>query len=386
MIGIRRIKEKFEETRKEKEKALYETFFPIDELPEFPEKKIDPDVFRAIYDPSELIYLDQMQLIEPKVNLYHYNAGLYQDTDKTYRMFYRCGKNPKAYEDRVATCLLDKNLNIISGTNKYLDLHSSWKETTHDNIHLKRMIPYIFKDGTHVEDPRAIKDGDNWFIFYTDGIHMGVAKIDKKCDVVYSHYLSVPTSIKHDDSDGREKNWIPIKIQDGHLYVLYSESPRVIFKYKDYGTGLKLIQTKTLAHNLEWKHGYIRGGCPPVDYEEDKYIWFFHSVKMIPTYVSEYSRVYMIGAYVTENKYPYKSIKITLLPILIGWPSKAVSKLILQDNVVFPCGAIKKSDNVYIICMGINDYKIAHLEVNVSDFLWKQIPNPVGLYAPNSTF
>ena len=375
MFSIRKVKEQFDELKKEKQRELDQNFFPLEDLPEFPEIKINPDIFRALYDPMELVYLDTTKLIDPETNLYYYNSGFYEDTPTTYRMFYRCGKNPKAYEDRVATCLLDRDLNIIEGTNKYLQLHSSWEETTQNNIKLKRMIPFVFKNGTHVEDPRAIRSGLNWFIFYTDGIHIGVAKLDENCNLIYTHYLYVPEDIQHKDHDGREKNWIPIKVVNNFIYILYSESPRILFKYNDTGNYLKLIRTNILQHQVDWAHGYVRGGCPPIEYEHDKYIWFFHSVKMMPTYVGDNSRVYMIGAYVTENVYPYKCIKITSLPILLGWPSHAVDKLLLQDNVVFPCGAIRKSQSTYIICMGINDYKIAYLEVDNSKLNWKPIKN-----------
>ena len=386
MFGIRRIKQQIEDIKQYRQKVLEETFVPVEELPEFDEKEIHTDQLRSMYDPSSLVYLDHSKLIDPSVNLYYYNAGFYEDTPNTYRMFYRCGKNPKAFEDRVATCLLDKKFNILPDTNKYLNLHSSWEETTNGDIKLKKLIPYMFKNGTHVEDPRALRVGDNWFIFYTDGIHMAVAKLTKDCDLIYSHYLHTPDDTLHADSDGREKNWVPIKASDGFLYVLYSESPRILFKYIDEGSFLKLIQQRILYYDLGWSYGYVRGGCPPVPYKDDKYIWFFHSAMTIPTYISEKSRVYMIGAYITEDTYPYKTTEITALPVLIGWPSHAIKTLIIQDNVVFPCGAVQKDSDTYVICMGVNDYKIAYIEVKISDLIWKTAPKFIKLSSFSHSF
>lgn len=371
MRSIRKLHQYLQD-EKTKRNAPPEDFIPSDELPDLGEITINTSVIRGMYDPRELVYLDHTKLIDADTNLYFYNAGFYENTPTTYRMFYRCGKNPKGYEDRIATCLLDRDLNILSETNKYVNVHSSWHETTCGKLKFKVMIPFLFKNGLHVEDPRAIRCGSNWFVFYTDGIHMGVAKLDEDCNVLYSHYLDVPSDILTKDSDGREKNWIPIKMEGGFLHVLYSESPKILFKYKDTTTRLELIRTRTLpVYQVNWDHGYVRGGCPPVPYGKDKYIWFFHSVKRMPTYINEQSRVYMIGAYITENRYPYIPLRTAVLPILIGWPSHAVTKLLLQDNVVFPCGAIPKGNDTYIICMGINDYRIAYLHVKASDLLWK---------------
>lgn len=371
MFGIRKIHQRFEDMRMAKREEKSNN--PFTEVPAFEEPEINTKITRSMYDLRRLVYLNEQELIDPHENLYFYNAGFYENTPTTYRMFYRCGKNPKAYEDRVATCLLDRDFNILPNTNKYLELHSSWEETTRDTFKFKEMIPFKFKYGTHVEDPRAIRYGNNWFVFYTDGITMGVAKLDENCNTIYSHYLHVPEGVTNLQTDGREKNWIPIMFKDGFLHVLYSDTPKILFKYKDKETSLALVRTISLVDSITWKHGSIRGGCPPVPYTSDKLIWFFHSTKTMPTHVHPHSRVYGIGAYITSNTYPYDIVKITTLPILIGWPSHAVSKIIIQDNVVYPCGAIQKEDDTYVVCMGINDYRIAYLTVKVSDLIWEDI-------------
>lgn len=386
MNSIRRLHQKIQDEASKRNQPT-EDFMPSDELPDFGEIQINTSVIRGMYGPEDLIYLDSTKLIEPETNLYFYNAGFYENDEKTYRMFYRCGKNPKGYEDRIATCLLDRDLNILVDTNKYIDVHSSWHETTGGKLKFKLMIPFLFKNGVHVEDPRAIRCGTDWFVLYTDGITMGVAKLDEDCNVLYSHYLQVPSEIVTKDSDGREKNWIPIKFEDGFLHLLYSESPRILFKYRDRHTHLELVKTRNFPmYQVNWDHGYVRGGCPPLQYKKDKYIWFFHSVKKMPTYINEHSRVYMIGAYITESTYPYIPLRTAILPVIIGWPSNAIAKVVLQDNVVFPCGAIRTGYDVYTICMGINDYRIAYLKVNASDLLWKSCGKSMKLGILDSAF
>jgi hypothetical protein len=52
------------------------------------------------------------------------------------------------------------------------------------------MKSFVFKDNHHVEDPRAIEFNNHWFVFYTDGLTIGVAKLTlDTCDVIYSHYF-----------------------------------------------------------------------------------------------------------------------------------------------------------------------------------------------------
>ena len=80
-------------------------------------------------------------------------------------------------------------------------------------------MPYVFKSGEHVEDPRAIIFNNHYFVFYTDGLTIGVAKLDMNCETIYSHYLFCPDKTEFKHHDGREKNWIPF-IQENQLLLL----------------------------------------------------------------------------------------------------------------------------------------------------------------------
>lgn len=346
---------------------------------------INPDFPRSLCDYSTLQYIDRSTLIDPEINLYYFNSAICE-YNNIYRLFYRCSKNPKSVSDRIATCLLTTNLKVIPNTNKYVDAFSDWGESYkagHTDkpreiiyaYHGKNndFVPksYVYKNNEHVEDPRVVKFNNSWFLCYTDGLAVGVAKLDlDTCDVLYSHFLDAPPKqFIPKFSDGREKNWI-MCVDDNRLFVLYSDTPRTFIEYYDTGTKLQQINVFNENYNVTWPYGDIRGGCPPVEYDDGILIWFFHSVKRMNTHIGNNSNVYLIGAYLTENTYPFAVQQVLTHPVLMGIPSHVSENLYLQDNVVYPCGAISLDSQTFLISMGINDYKIAHLEVTKDALRW----------------
>jgi len=332
----------------------------------------DPEYPRALCRYRDLQYLDSKDLIDSK--LYYYNASIV-DNEDTYRLFYRLGDEPKGCRDMIATCLLTKDLEVVDSSNMYIKVHSNWTESA-TTLYLKRMVPYIFNNDEHVEDPRAVKFNNSWFVFYTDGLRMGVAKLDLNCKTIYTHYLSTPEVFRNTDSDGREKNWIPF-VNNNSLYILYSDSPRSIIRCTDTAIGLQFIAFRTEFENpvKYWNYGSIRGGAPPVKYDSNSLIWFFHSHKSYVTHVGK-KNVYMIGAYVSANTYPFPIIKYCKLPLLLGIPAEASTNRLIQDCVVFPCGAVE-TETGWKISMGINDVEIAFLDVEEKHFLWDKVKTPL---------
>lgn len=334
-------------------------------------------------DPNDIQYLDLKSLIDPDTNLYYYNSCICEYKDG-YRLFYRCGKNPKTCEDKIATCLLTNKLQVIPNTNRYVNVFSNWQASRDAGPDtLDRHIRYfysdtntvksfIYKDGTHVEDPRVVQFQGYWFLFYTDGLTVGVAKLDlDTCDVIYSHFLDVPpANIISKGSDGREKNWIPI-VSNNELYLLYSDTPRTFIHCKDMGTKFFVEKYEKLNYIVLWKYGSIRGGCPPIYYDKTSLIWFFHSSKEIHySMPTPNNKIYYIGAYISSNVYPFEIKQITKFPILFGPPSPLRSGVSYQTNVVFPCGAVADGTN-FLVSMGINDYCIGHLKVFRNDIVWE---------------
>jgi predicted GH43/DUF377 family glycosyl hydrolase len=373
-----------EDTKAQKNALLKEkTITETEDLPNFEHKLPDEGMLVFTADSRNLTYINEKDLIDPETNVYYYNSSICK-YNNFYRLFYRCGKNPKTCEDRIATCLLTKELKVIPETNKYIDAYTNWQTSRNSGpdtlerhirysyAHKNDIKSFMFKDNHHVEDPRAIEFQGNWFVFYTDGLTIGVAKLDlETCDIIYSHYLQVPPNdILSSESDGREKNWIPV-VSNNKLYLLYSDNPRTFIHCVDEGNRLNVINYDKLNFSVTWSYGKVRGGCPPVEYDEDTLIWFFHSsTQWYSTMYMIGSRIYFIGAYLTTKKYPFEIKKISKFPVFFGPPSHVSEKSVHQTNVAFPCGAVTENDE-FIISMGINDHYIAHLKVSKNDIIWK---------------
>jgi hypothetical protein len=276
-------------------------------LPELPKQVFSFNNTNDLYNIHDVIIINV-----PIYNRKNYNACIVND-----RIFFRSVDRPG--EDNIMTCEFnDLRCNMVSL--KTLSLISS------------------FPNNKHVEDPRAIFHKGNWFVCYTDGYKVGIAKLDLQCNTIYTHYLSKPAELKFEGGDGREKNWIPLSMGDS-IQIWYSDNPRTIMVYEDTGSSLEYKRFIKTNQYVKCRFGNIRGGCPPIDYDEHTKIWFFHTL---------FNRKYRIGAYLTRG---LEVVSITPCPILSG------------EHIVFPCGAIKKGDDFYI-SMGVQDRNIGILKIS----------------------
>lgn len=223
-------------------------------------------------------------------------------------------------QDDILTCELDiTTMECIPRTIKVLKLLSKF-------------------NNKHVEDPRVILHKGHYFVCYTDGYNIGIAKLDENFDTIYSHYLKKPSYIRFEGGDGREKNWLPISM-DNTIHLWYSDKPRTFLIYEDTGTSLEYKSFIKTEQKVVCNFGGIRGGCPPIPYDDTKQIWFFHTL---------FEGKYRIGAYLTEG---LTVVSITPTPILTG------------NHIVFPCGVIQH-DGYFYISMGVQDKDIGILKVS----------------------
>jgi predicted GH43/DUF377 family glycosyl hydrolase len=359
------------------------------EIPPFELNDIIPNINKVDYscDYSRLKYINNEDLIDsyrkkgsmspnsPDDMLYNYNACIHEIDDNLYRMFYRCSSYSKAWRDRIATCLLAEDMQVIADSNKYINGYSNWDESTDSNEYFQSMILYKYKDGEHLEDPRAVLWNNNWYVFYTDGIKMGVAKLDYDCNTIYSHYLSLPNVKTSIDHDGREKNWIPF-VSNGNMYIFYSSSPYTLLRCREFGNSLIIASSILQDYNLKWEYGDVRGGAPPCVYDSNHLIWFFHSANVFKS--RPFERIYTMGAYLTTNIYPFRPVKITRIPLLAGIPGPINEYLKYSNNVIFPCGAVKTNAG-WKVSMGVHDANIGLLDVCESDFIWDRLYFPIDM-------
>jgi len=245
-------------------------------------------------------------------------------------IIYRSGNLPNWLNDVILCSKITNDFKIIPETTK--------------RIHVMSKYP----NNMHVEDPRVIFHKNYYFLAYTDGYNIGVAKLDLNCNVVYTHYLEKPKEIKFEGGDGREKNWLPISMGN-EIYFWYSDMPRTFLIYEDTLTELKYKSFYKTEQRVTCSFGNVRGGCPPVDFKNGLKIWFFHTL---------FKKTYHIGAYITKD---FKVLAVTKKPVLSG--------LTFHKNgqhIVFPCGAVLKED-CYYITMGLRDKEIGILKISIKD-------------------
>lgn len=214
--------------------------------------------------------------------------------------------------------------------------------------------------GFHTEDPRlclvpSASGLQELFLLYTDGCTVGAAKLDPHdFSTIYSHYIRKPANVVMAEHTGLEKNWIPFSDgTPGTLYLLYSDTPRTIFKFIDNGS--KLVYQSVWTHrSLRCSYGQPRGGAPPVLWmrgaggRPNDYIWFFHT---------KVDGIYKIGAYVTTGGY-FSITHITPVPLFTG--SKG------RTEVIFQCGALALPEDEpawYVLSLGVQDESVAFLKV-----------------------
>lgn len=286
-------------------RGVYPRWATVVEIGKFTEVPLD---IRNTYNLSDIHILNI-----PSGKRLNYNACIVDDL-----LFFRA-VNQVEHDDIMVSRLDIATFKCIPNTVKTLQLVSKF-------------------NNKHVEDPRAILHNGNYFVCYTDGYNVGIAKLDINYNTIYSHYLKKPDEIRFEGGDGREKNWLPISMGDT-IHFWYGDNPRTFLIYNDTGRSLEYVSYIKTGQRVVSKFGTIRGGCPPIPYDDEKQIWFFHTF---------FEKKYRIGAYLTSG---LNVVGITPCPILTG------------NHIVFPCGAIQYDGDFYV-SMGVQDKDIGILKVS----------------------
>lgn len=230
------------------------------------------------------------------------------------------------------------------------------------------------REHEHFEDPRAIfHNGQTWigacnFIVFGGGqTWTGAHQILTVADgnwVARVRYDPVygKNGPNLDSQRGDEKNWLWF-FHEGRMHMIYLSQPHTVIEFDDNLQKVREYVTET--PNLQWSHGMIRGGTPPVRVG-DEYWSFFHS--STPWIHSK--RRYHMGAYCFEAKPPFAIQRVTPMPLLTGsqqdyWaPGKPL--------VVFPCGSILRN-GVWTVVGGCNDIQSFWIDIPHEQVLGKTV-------------
>ncbi|WP_158810394.1 FkbM family methyltransferase [Beijerinckia sp. L45] len=244
-------------------------------------------------------------------------------------------------------------------------------------------------------DPRVIAIGTRVFVFF--------AKIDKSEDgkiegstVAYTEFSVESKSWRNrssyalpknpvvnnasiDSVAAWEKNWVPFKIK-GHLIgLIYSHEPwHVIILNVEEGTAPKLDGVYS-SPSITWDYGTIRGGTPPLRYDDGHMITFYHSSSTIAG-----RRVYSVGACVFDDQAPYSPAFITSSPLMVAPYKTGVHRFGWHHaaSVIFPLGADEIASGYRLIC-GLDDGEIASFDVpkdEITTRLTKPVPETIGAF------
>lgn len=173
-----------------------------------------------------------------------------------------------------------------------------------------------------------------------------------------------------------QKNWTPFAYQD-EIYLIYSADPTKVLHYDPISNKVDHAYTTNYPRNTLkrlWPYGELRGGTPAIYIPElNAYLTFFHSHKRFKSGEPSLEkreplwRIYYMGAYIFENKPPFKILAITKLPLTY---QGMYDNLDTNFHIIFPCGFVTEKDK-FIVSNGVDDSKLVLLEINKSDLYSK---------------
>lgn len=221
----------------------------------------------------------------------------------------------------------------------------------------------------HSEDPRAIKVGEDIYLFFNDvhplgsinGRTMRVGKVNL-AESKLEYNTDLDLQIQH-----IEKNWVPFEYigenEKPDIYIEYHMNPHKILKLPN--PEVSFVEHLSFpgisaSQRTYWPHiwGSPRGGSCARKVG-DQYVSFFHS------YFRDSNNYfwYLMGAYTFESKPPFRVTKISHYPILFEgiYHSPIMNTAPSNKKVIFPAGfAYEEKDGktlIHVAC-GENDCAI----------------------------
>lgn len=229
----------------------------------------------------------------------------------------------------------------------------------------------------HYEDPRLVRRKDGGFYmtvcswggqyfedtvnFHTAG-HQMLFELDQSFKVQKEHHpVYAHNGVNHFSNLQHEKNWLPF-LYDEQLYMIYRVAPHTVFREIDEYS----IEEYITPGAPSWSYGTPSGGSAPLPFDDHHSLVFFHSFT-----TKGVIRTYYVGAYLMENKPPFKIIRSSRTPLAAGdqertggqefqvqmsyfLGSTAPSSHKHHHAVLFPCGAVRRRDT-WLVGTGIND-------------------------------
>lgn len=216
------------------------------------------------------------------------------------------------------------------------------------------------------EDARLVKVGCSLYLVYSDnrnchlndeGFRMHVTEIIICDDKIRLGHTDSILYFEGEDKLRREKNWAPFDYE-GNLLMAYSlASHKILYPVPLTDRAESVCTTEA---NFEWNMGELRGGTPAC-MDDDEYLAFFHSSKIMNTVHSKGLDIphYFIGAYTFNKEPPFEITQISKEPIIAEgfYEGEEYAPYWHPVSVVFPCGFITDEHYIYM-SYGRQDHEI----------------------------
>lgn len=235
-------------------------------------------------------------------------------------------------------------------------------------------------------DPRVIELGGRLLVFFTlfernsgggiVGCSVALAEFRVRGEEwALMRSFSLPKNpitgpSRPDSSVEWEKNWVPFAISDTQVGLIYSHDPWTMIVMAIHPDTTPTWQTFFTDSSLNWDFGTIRGGTPPVLYQDGTLITFFHSSQVIGS-----KNIYSVGACVFRSSAPFDHLLQTHAPLLIAPYKEGVDRFgwNFSASVVFPLGAEKISFGYRLLC-GRDDGEIASFVIPTAELVKRLEP------------
>lgn len=216
------------------------------------------------------------------------------------------------------------------------------------------------------EDPRTFwHDGKAFISYYIWGGPIGYIPIMCLTQIVFESGKWRPLNedritYRQNGLGASEKNWSFFSCGK-NLKFIYKSDPHLIAQYDKPSFDLSFTKAE-----IDWKHGEIRGGTPPL-LVDGQYWTFFHSSEG----ASYPRRRYHMGAYSFKQEFPHEQLSYTPEPLLSA--SEHEPFMSWAPVTVFPCGSVYDNDE-WIVSMGVNDCHIGIAKFSHAELKDRVVP------------
>lgn len=216
-------------------------------------------------------------------------------------------------------------------------------------------VPLLHEDG-NLEDPRLFHGLGVLWLAWTEALYQtGQWTCVQRYGQLWHKdgYWRVVTAwtprYGRNDGSAKEKNW-QFFWQGDRCFAIYSHSPQIVIELDD-----ENVVNEWRTPGINWRFGYPSGGTPPLPFNADFLITFFHAYK--PD--NRYHRRYNMAAALIENRPPFAVKFVSDKPLLEGSELEPLAPDERWNPLcVFPCGVIQEG-HLWHVSSGVNDCRCA---------------------------